>query len=154
MIVWRLCAAKHAAKAFDGEGARLSGGRWNPRGTPVIYTSSSLSLAALEMLVHVDLEDFPTEMVSFAVRIADSVKSEGVEVASLPSNWRATPPPVALAEIGGRWAAAGKTAILVVPSAIIPQESNVLLNPRHRSFASITIEKPEPFALDPRLLTR
>jgi len=148
--VWRLCKRRHAA--FDGEGARLAGGRWNRRGTAVVYASETLALAALELLVHADPGLLPEDLVAIAAEIPEGLPSSRVEAADLPRSWRRYPPPDDLAGIGTEWAAAGKSAVLWVPSALIPRERNVLLNPAHHDFSRIRIGAPERFALDPRLI--
>jgi RES domain-containing protein len=147
--VWRICSRRH--HRFDGEGARLYGGRWNHAGTSVVYTSSSLSLAALELFVHVDVDIAPRELVAIAADVPDSMAVETVKVESLPKNWRRYPAPEALKDIGTAWAAKRSTAILAVPSAVIPEERNYLLNPAHREFKRIRISKPIPFRFDPRM---
>jgi RES domain-containing protein len=149
--VWRL--AKRTRPAFDGDGARLYGGRWNRPGVAVIYTAESLSLAILEFFVHLNPNDTP-DLVTIAADAPERVKIERVDSRSLPSNWRATPAPPALADIGTAWAQKMSTAILAVPSAIVPNETNYLLNPRHDDFAQIRVAAPERFSFDPRLLGR
>jgi RES domain-containing protein len=144
---------KHARGAFSGEGARLYGGRWNNPGTPLVYTAQSQSLATLEMLVHLDTEELLARYVFFAVSFSSSLISE-IDASQLPKNWRNDPPPARLKTIGDVWAAAGKSAVLRVPSAIVPGESNFLLNPRHRDFHKVAIDGPEPFRFDSRLKGR
>jgi RES domain-containing protein len=152
VILWRICRAVRAANAFDGEGARLYPGRWNGAGVPVVYCSSSLSLATIEMLVHVDPGNLPLDLVVVRAELPDSVKAERIDRASLPADWREYPGPTSLQELGSQWAASLRTAALVVPSVITPIEDNVLLNPRRPDAARIVAGAPEPFAFDPRLL--
>jgi RES domain-containing protein len=148
--VWRLCKAPYAA--FDGEGARLFGGRWNLAGSAVVYASESLSLAALELLVHLGRdEDAPPDLVSRTADLPDDLESESVPVEGLPRTWRQSPPPEALARRGSEWLRRGRTAALRVPSAVIQHEWNVLLNPAHPEFPRIRLGRPEPFSYDPRL---
>ncbi|HEY1252435.1 MAG TPA: RES family NAD+ phosphorylase [Thermoanaerobaculia bacterium] len=147
--VWRLCKRAHAA--FDGEGARLVGGRWNPRGTRMIYTSGSLSLAALEILVHCEPTLLPADLVAIAADIPASLAIEPVDESLLPADWTRMPAPDALAELGKAWLAAARSPVLSVPSAIVPRERNYLLNPAHPDFARIRRGSPEGFSLDPRL---
>jgi RES domain-containing protein len=150
--VWRLCKREHAA--FDGEGARLAGGRWNRRGTRLVYTSESLSLAALEILVHCDPALLPPDLVAIPADIPDSLRIERLDDASLPRDWRRSPAPDSLARIGSAWAAAAQTPVLSVPSAVVPRERNYLLNPGHPDFVKIRKGDPQPFSLDPRLKRR
>ena len=147
--VWRLCKRAHAA--FDGEGARLAGGRWNRRGTRMVYTAGSLSLAALEILVHAEASLLPSDLVAIPADIPSSVAIEPLAEDLLPPDWRRNPAPEALAVLGTDWIAAARTPVLAVPSAIVPRESNYLLNPAHPDFAKIKRGTAEPFSLDPRL---
>jgi RES domain-containing protein len=151
MRVWRLVTGLFIKDAFTGEGARIAGGRWNPKGVPVVYTASSLSLAALELLVHTDADLLPDDLQYFAVDIPDDIAISTVAIDSLPSNWRAYPAPEALQNIGAEWIAKGRSAVLSVSSAVIPEENNYLLNPLHADFSRIRWEKPKPFYFDTRL---
>jgi RES domain-containing protein len=147
--VWRICSRRY--QRFDGEGARLYGGRWNHAGTSVVYTSASLALAALELFVHVDVDLLPNDLVAIAVEVTERLAVETVKASSLPKNWRRYPAAESLRDIGTTWAAKGSTAILAVPSAIIPEERNYLLNPAHREFKRIRLRKPISFHFDPRM---
>lgn len=151
MRVWRICQAERAAAAFSGEGSRRYAGRWHHAGVPVIYTAGSLSLAALEMLAHFDRDLDPGRFVVFAVDIPSAIPVRQLTPAQLPSTWRDFPAPEETRELGTTWAKAAKTVGLIVPSALIPQEQNVLLNPAHADFAKLRIGPPEAFAFDPRL---
>jgi len=147
--VWRVCSKRH--QRFDGEGARRYGGRWNHAGTPVVYTSGSLSLAALELFVHVDIDIASADLVAIQVDVPDSIAIDTIKIESLPKNWRRYPAPEALKDIGTAWGAKASTAILAVPSSVIPEERNYLLNPAHRDFKRIRIRKPMPFHFDARM---
>ena len=149
MLVWRICSRKH--RRLDGEGARRYGGRWNHTGTSIVYTSGSLSLAVLELFVHVDINTAPGDLVAIQVDIPDTLTIETVKSESLPRDWRRYPGPEALKNIGTTWASTISTAILAVPSAVIPEERNYLLNPAHRHFKRIRIRKPIAFRFDPRM---
>lgn len=151
LAAWRMTKAKFQAEAFTGEGARLYGGRWNSVGGRMVYTSERVSLAALELLVHLQSSGPLLAYVVIAVTFEDRLV-EIVDPASLPANWRDNPPPAALASVGDSWVASGRSAILRVPSVIVPAESNFLLNPEHPEFRSIQIGPPTPFRLDARLL--
>ena len=147
---WRIVKEKHVAAAFSGEGAARTGGRWNSRGVAVVYTSASRSLAALEMLVHLippvkfRYKLIPVEFINDIV--------ERIDKAALPPDWRAEPPPPSTKRLGDAWVRLSRSAVLAVPSVIIPAELNYLLNPAHVDFRKITIGKPVDFAFDPRLL--
>lgn len=149
MRVWRLCSRAHAA--FDGQGARRAGGRWNEKGIPLVYASATLSLAAQELFVHLDPAEVPKDFVAVSADIPESVPIKVLTTGSLPRNWRLYPAPESLPAIGTAWVRSLETAVLEVPSAVIPQERNYLLNPAHADFARIRPNRPEPFAFDPRM---
>jgi RES domain-containing protein len=150
---WRIVKRRLAADAFSGEGARLYGGRWNAPGTRVVYVAESQSLAALEILVHLESAQALEHYVLIEVKF-DSALVTAVEKQKLPANWQAEPAPISLRAIGDDWTAAGISAVLKVPSAIVPHENNFLLNPAHADFSKIQIERPIDFALDPRLMRK
>jgi RES domain-containing protein len=147
---WRLVKTRHLAHAFDGEGARLYGGRWNSPGLGVVYLAESLSLAALEILVHLQstapLVAFAAIPVRFDARLMRSVPAK-----ALPADWRASPPPAALRTIGDAWLAEARSAVLAVPSAVVESERIFLVNPAHPGFARMHRGRPRPFAFDARL---
>jgi RES domain-containing protein len=147
--VWRLCRRKHAA--FDGEGARLAGGRWNRRGTAVVYTSATLSLAVLEYFVNLPVAAAPPDLVAISAELPVEFPVSSLNAEDLPRGWRKYPAPEALADLGTRWVSEAGTAILAVPSAVVPREKNYLLNPAHPRFREILVGKPESLSLDPRM---
>jgi RES domain-containing protein len=149
--VFRIVTRVRAADAFSGEGARLFGGRWNPKGASVVYTASNRSLAILEMLV----QDQPlrAEYVIIAASIPKRIRIERILVSSLPDQWR-TGGNEQLRRLGSEWLRRANTAVLRVPSAVVPQESNYLLNPAHPDFDKIKIGKPEIVGTDHRLVSR
>lgn len=150
MRAWRIVKEKHAASAFNGEGAWLYGGRWNSRGTRVVYTSATLSLAALENLVHLT-PPIAFRYVAIAIDF-DKRLLKRIDQKSLPTDWHAEPPIQASKEIGDLWVREARSAVLEIPSAIIPSEPNYLLNPAHPDFKKIIIYKATSFSFDPRLL--
>jgi len=147
--VWRICSKKH--RRFDGEGARRFGGRWNHTGTSLVYTSGSLSLAALELFVHVDVAIAPEDLVRIQGEVPDNLTVETVKIESLPRDWRRYPGPDALKDIGTAWASKAATAVLAVPSAVIPEEWNYLLNPAHPDFKQIRLSRAVAFRFDERM---
>lgn len=149
MRVWRLCKRSHAA--FDGEGARLTPGRWDRKGTRIVYTSATLSLAAQELFVHLDPDEVPKDLVAGSAEIPGDIRIKRLNVAELPKGWRDYPAPESLGVIGSDWARSLETAVLGVPSAVIPQEMNYLLNPAHPDFHRIKILEPQAFGFDPRM---
>ncbi len=150
VTAWRITKRKHARNAFSGEGAREFGGRWNNPGTAIVYTAQSQSLAALEMLVHLDSSDLLQKYVLIAVEFDQSL-IRPVEPAALPRDWRSDPAPPEIRSIGDDWVLAGSSAVLQVPSALVPGENNFLLNPAHQDFAKLRFGKPLAFRFDPRL---
>ena len=148
---WRIVPEEQAAAAFDGEGARLYGGRWNSVGVAMIYASEHKSLAALEVRVHINATKKIKRYRCFAFQF-DASLMEVFRAGSLPKDWRQEPPPASLQQIGDAWVKAASSPILAVPSVIIPDELNYLLNPKHPDFAKIKVEKPADFIFDPRLL--
>ena len=148
---WRITSNEFAATAFKGDGNRLFGGRWTSPGLPAVYTSSSAALAALEILVHAKRKEVMRQYLLFACSFAEELV-ERVPRATLPPDWRISPPPAALQGIGDRWLQDGRTAVLEVPSAVVETETNFLLNPVHSDFARIEIAEPTEFSLDTRLL--
>lgn len=150
---WRLIRRKRLSDAFTGEGARLGGGRWNHRGTPVVYVSETLSLAALELFVHFTGRDInlAKSLVAIPVDIPDSLEISEIHVKDLDPVWRTSPPPDYTKDIGTQWAQCKASPILRVPSAVIPEEYNLMLNPAHEGFRKIKTGKPRDFTLDERM---
>jgi RES domain-containing protein len=148
---WRIVKKKHAADAFSGKGAANSGGRWNSRGVPVVYTSISKSLAALENLVHLN-PPVIFKYVAIPIQFDDALIEQFLPK-KLPPDWWVEPPSLSSQGIGDVWVREARSAVLAVPSVIISGELNLVLNPAHPDFKQIIIGKPEPFAFDPRLLT-
>lgn len=151
ITAWRIVKARHAANAFDGEGARVEAGRWNSPGTPVVYTSQSAALAALELLVHLGRSSILAAYVLIPCTFDDVLVSR-LDRRRLPKNWRSYPAPPELQLIGDEWVKSGTSAVLEVPGAVIETDSNYLLNPHHADFHAIRVMDPQPFELDLRLL--
>jgi RES domain-containing protein len=150
MLVYRIATSTHV-NDLSGEGARLHGGRWNHRGTAVIYTSETRSLATVELLVHVSLSFAPTDLKMATIEVPDEPAPEVVDVAALPPNWRGFPAPPELADLGTSWARSGRSLLLRVPSAVVEREHNILINPAHPDIARIALAGVEDFRLDRRL---
>lgn len=150
MRFWRICRQRYAAAAASGEGARLYGGRWNSRGVGVVYASTSLALAAIEMFVHLEPNLRPPDLVSIQGEIPDTPQVGKLDLAALPPKWYATRSE-ALQLFGDEWVRAGQTVGFLVPSAAIRGEWNLLLNPAHRDFRKIKLHDPEPFEFDLRM---
>ena len=148
---WRIVKARHAAAAFTGEGARRFGARWNSPGMAAVYLSGSAALAMLEMLVHLDADQILRRYVLFDVTFDESLVTT-LDSPRLPRSWQKSPPPPAIQQIGGLWIERARSAVLRVPSAIVPAEWNYLLNPAHPDFRRIRIGPKQPIQFDPRLL--
>ncbi|HUG12020.1 MAG TPA: RES family NAD+ phosphorylase [Opitutaceae bacterium] len=151
LTAWRVDKAKRARTSFKGEGAALEGGRWNSAGVRVVYLSANLAMAALEKYVHLP-KPLPADMqlVRFKVTFSDALVHR-VKPAELPANWRAAPPSPATQAIGDAWARDAVSAILAVPSVLIPEETNYLLIPSHPDFKKVKIGGPEDFAFEYRI---
>jgi RES domain-containing protein len=146
--VYRLVRTDRAGEVLTGEGARLYGGRWNPQGYPVVYASESRALAVLEAFVHLTLEARAMRFLLYALELPRGVKLERYAPGSRSRRPRAS---VSSREAGRAWLDAGETLALVVPSVIVPQETNCVLNARHPRFADVTVAQTEPFSFDERL---
>lgn len=152
ITVWRIVTTRFASSAFSGEGARLYGGRWNRKGIPMVYTAESQSLAMLELLVQD--EPLRARYVMVPAGIPNSVRMDRITAAELPDDWRDLGNREHLRTLGGEWIESDASAVLAVPSAVVPAETKYLLNPRHPSFSEIKIGTPQAFLTDPRLLRR
>ena len=150
MRFWRICSRRYAAKAATGEGAALSPGRWNNRGVRVVYASTSLALAATETFVHIHPKTQPNDLVSIEGEIPDEIKIEPLDLNRLPRDWR-EPRETSVRRFGDDWIRAAKNVALLVPSAVIRGEWNVLLNPAHADFRKVKFGKPASFKFDARM---
>jgi RES domain-containing protein len=150
---WRIVRAARVRTAFTGEGSRVYDGRWNSRGTSVIYVSEHESLAALELFIHT-MPLPPTERYfSFRVEWNDKL-TEYFPSKNLPPDWNAEPPASASMQIGDAWVRSARSVALAVPSLLSKSEFNFLLNPRHPDFKKIKIGPPVKYRFDPKLLGR
>lgn len=148
---WRIVKPEYASDAFSGEGAALYAGRWHSEGTRIVYTSESVSLATLEILVHMRRPNVPS--LTLIPCYFHEALVEALDIAGLPEDWSAVIAPVELRRFGDAWARDRESAVLRVPSAVTRVEYNYLLNPEHSDFGSIDIGSPRPFSLDYRLFT-
>lgn len=154
MKVWRICKSKYKLSAFSGYGAEKTDGRWNYKGYPLVYTSENLSLAALELFVHVSPGAIPTDLIAICGTLPASVSVEEVKVSDLPSDWRQYPALAKLKQIGTDWIIGHSSLALRVPSAINAQETNILLNPSHSEMKKLKIGNEQPFHFDPRMFSK
>ena len=151
MRVWRICRRERAGDPLGGRGGLHASGRWHERGARIVYTSATLSLAALEMLVHADRDLLPADLVQIEIEVPVDLQIERIEIRDLPSTWRHYPGPQALRRLGMGWIDRRRTAVLRVPSAVIPAEHNYLLNPLHDAMRRIRVAGRRRFVLDLRL---
>lgn len=147
---WRVVKEKHAKTAFSGDGARVYGGRWNSAGLSLVYCSEHLSLAVLETLVHIAPVMLRGKFRAYRVRFDDSLVAT-ISEKKLPKNWDAQPPAAASKNVGDEWIRSGRSAVLSVPSVLVPLERTLLLNPKHPDFARLQIKDMGAIPLDPRL---
>jgi len=148
---YRLVKKKRADNAFDGEGGKLYGGRWNSKGKPCIYLATTPSLALLEIMVHLEDYSLLASYSLFQMTIPGTLLLE-LDQKSLPKDWRADPAPLSTAQIGDDWLLEQTSLALYVPSTIMPIENNILLNPKHPDYTKVlkTIKEVD-FSPDPRL---
>lgn len=144
----RLVHERYVRTAFDGEGARRAGGRFNSKGTPVVYTADSLALAMLEVSVHLPSYRQLLARAAIPVRFDERHVED---VGELAAGWNATPVPPAVQIIGDRWQRSGRSLVLRAPSAIVPRAFNYVINPEHPDFGEIEIGEPEHLEIDARL---
>jgi len=147
---WRITKAKHALNPFDGEGARLYGSRWSSPGTRIAFASETLSLATLEVVVHLQRSSPLASYVVFTVEFSE-VLVQDVDPGLLPGSWRNFPAPPKTREIGDGWIKSASSVLLRVPSVIVVHEHNFLINPVHPDFPKLTIGGPMPFDIDSRI---
>jgi RES domain-containing protein len=152
ITAWRIVEAQYADEISSGEGARLFAARWHEVGHRLVYTAATISLATLELIVNTPrarlLRAYVITSCSFPEVIVDDL-----DESRLPSNWRDFPPPPEVQRLGMEWYMSGSSAILSVPSAVVPQERNYVINPEHEYFRSVDVGPVLPFEIDFRLLT-
>lgn len=151
--VYRIVKRKYAPAILSGTGGLYAHGRWTSRGRPVVYTAGSISLAMLEFTVHYKRRGWVPASMLGRIDIPRSVDVEAVVSAGLPAEWRnARQPPKELRDIGDGWLERGENAVLRVPSAIVPEEHNFLLNPAHSDFGLARVYSVSDFIFDGRLV--
>ena len=150
--VWRITARSFADSAFSGEGASIVGGRWNSKGKRMVYTAEHLSLAILEVFVHLNVPIVePDSFVIIPAEIPDDLSIEYLTVDRLPLDWQSSEQKLSLKAVGDEWLDGLNTAILAIPSAIVPQELNYLINPQHPDFNRLIIHPPQVYNFDRRM---
>lgn len=149
MIVYRLGKTKFAAD-LTGEGARLNGGRWNQVLTACVYTSENRSLAVLEYTVNTNIDDIPRALSLVALEIPDTSMDIYTE-AQLPGDWKAAPAPASTKDFGTNWLKAAKNLVMKVPSTVVPEEWNIIINPLHPGIKDCKIVSTRDFVYDVRI---
>jgi RES domain-containing protein len=152
MRIWRICRERYAAEAFTGEGARRFGGRWNARGVSVVYASTSLALAAIELFVHFEPNQAPNDLVSIAAELPTAEPALRWDRTTLPAHWWSDEL-APMRDLGDRWVSALESLAVLVPSIPIRGDWNLLINPHHPRIAELNVGAPERFEFDARMFT-
>lgn len=153
MIVFRIARTSYI-RDLSGTGAKRYGGRWNAKGTAILYTSRHRSLAILELLVNANIQTLPNELSILKLQLPDLSNSVELSPSDLPDNWRNTPAPFRLSKIGSDWIDSGSSLTMTVPSVIVPEEQNILVNPGQPDFNQVKIESVSSFNIDSRFLQK
>jgi RES domain-containing protein len=153
MIVFRLSKAKFA-NDLSGKGAEKSGGRWNSKGTALVYTSASRALCTTEIAVHTPLGNLPLDYKIISIEIPDNMHIQELEAENLPVDWKSIPHAHSTQQIGDRFVSEGIFPVIKVPSVVVQDEFNYLINPAHSDSKQITIKFIEPFNFDERLFIK
>jgi len=150
--VWRIAveAPTYAANDLSGTGAKATGGRWNSKGTPVVYCATNIALATLETVHYLRSGGLPFNRYLVRIDVPDVVWDARQVLDPLPGGWDAIPAGLTARTAGDVWAASGASALLLVPSVIVPDEYNVLINPQHGDVRSITATTVKRWIYDPR----
>ncbi|MBN2352683.1 MAG: RES family NAD+ phosphorylase [Spirochaetales bacterium] len=148
--VFRIAREKYV-RDISGEGARLYGGRWNRKGTALLYASESRSLAVVEFLVHVPIALAPDDVRIARLALPADAEADELTPDRLPAGWDRYPAPEALADLGSAWALKNKRLVLKVPSTVVAGERNCLVNPAHKLFPKVRILDVEPFEASGRI---
>lgn len=148
MKVWRIVRPAYAANPLSGVGAALAGNRWNSVGIRMGYSSTSRPLAVLEMLVHLTRNNTAPDAVLVPLEIPDELVTE---LHDLPTGWDEYPYAEGARHAGDRWAKSGNSLGLLVPSAVLTAERNLLINPAHPQIGKVRVGRPEIRAFDKRL---
>jgi len=148
-VVWRIARRPFALDRL-GTGARDGGGRWNHTGTPVIYAGGTIAIAALELFVHL-AGIVPPDLVLVRIELPDKHSAETPALAELPRDWRRVPATPGSMDFGTAWAKALRSLVLHVPSALVPEEKNAVVNPAHREFAAVKMAIEREFRYDDRM---
>lgn len=150
ITAWRITRKNYVKNAFSGEGAKIFGGRWNPIGYPMVYVAQNLSLAILELIVHLNDDSDITRFVAIPVTFDKSLVHV-LPQSQLPDNWFDLPISEQSQMVGKKWLEQQQSVLLQVPSSVVPSESNFLINPLHPQFAKLEIGSPQSLCIDQRI---
>lgn len=150
MIVYRISNAAYSDD-ISGTGAKINGARWNSKGIPMLYTTAHISLAVLEMLVNTQFKDYAIPLDLLYIRLPDDIIATEIKLNKLKENWKEDPSYTKF--MGNHFIEQQTSLLLQVPSAVIPEEANFLINPLHKDFKKIKIQKTKSFWPDKRLFT-
>ncbi|AXT55886.1 RES family NAD+ phosphorylase [Aquimarina sp. MMG015] len=150
MLVYRIAKQKYI-KDLTGIGAKTVGGRWNPKGVAVLYTSTTAALSVLEVLAHLPAAYFPDDMAIATIELPDD-RISTIDIKELPKDWNKIPPSTGIQHFALNWISENINLGLKVPSIIVPREQNLLINPLHPDFNLVKLIEIEPFSFDTRLL--
>ena len=153
MIAFRLSKTKFASD-LSGKGAEKSGGRWNSKGTAMVYASESRALCTTEIAVHTPLGNLPLDYMIITIEIPDDIEVKELNISEIPADWKSFPHSHSTQEIGDRFVTADKYLVLKVPSVVVQGDYNYLINPAHKDCGRILIKSIEPFAFDLRLFNK
>ena len=152
VAVWRIAAEAptYAANDLSGTGAKLTGGRWNSKGVPVVYCATSIALATLETVHQLRGATMPFNRYLVRIDIPDAVYGARQILDPLPGGWDAIPAGLSAINAGDAWIASGASALLLVPSVIVPDEYNVLINAQHDDASTLLATTLKRWIYDPR----
>lgn len=153
MILFRLSKSRFS-KDLSGKGSELSGGRWNSKGRPLIYTSESRALCTAEIAVHTPLGIVPLDYELITIEIPSSLPILELDPKLIPGNWKSFPHSNSTQILGDKFISENEFLVFKVPSVIVPGEHNYLINPNHRDISLVTIQMVEPFEFDKRLFIK
>ena len=154
MRLFRLCRRPFSRNPLDGRGGLFASGRWHTPRRLVCYASDSLALASLEILVHCEPDLIPTDLIAVEINVPNGVAIAELSARALPRSWRRYPAPALLQRLGNEWLDRDSACVLRVPSALVPSESNFLINPAHPDARKLRVVRKAPFQFDPRLVDR
>jgi RES domain-containing protein len=152
MIVYRISRRAYA-RDLSGTGPRLYGGRWNPKGVSVIYTSETRALAALEFYAHLNRTAILPDFCVVSLKISDGASRKEIALSGLPKDWRVHPAPPELAAMGLEWVRSGESLLLRVPSAVMPPEWSILINPAHPEMKGVKVLEDEGYVFDQHIMS-